>query len=194
MASHAQSFGGIDLPRPGRAALPFACARPRRARPRSRSAAPDRRRARRGLLRARRAVRAERARAELRAIRAQRRPADRRVGRTASERSDVVRWRALELVDPATRQGLAREVDRTLRRIDPARFRRRRRCGAVWRARHRGAAAAARQRMLDGRPVTARGVLLLAPAPARPGQSSLRRRRRRSAAVRSHACSWTLEP
>src|SRR5579864_6117986 len=110
MASHAPSFGTLELPRPGRAALPFAAlalvALALLASPQLRLA---------GLAAAAcfalaAAVRAKRARAELRAIR---RSADRLILASASgvEGSDVVRWRTLELLDPATRQGLARELD-----------------------------------------------------------------------------------
>jgi hypothetical protein len=107
VASHVQSFGGIDLPRPGRAALPLlAVALVALAL----EAAPQLRLA--GLAAAAcfavaGMVRAEMARAELRAIR---RSADRLIVAAAVgvEGSDVVRWRTLELVDPGNRHGLAR--------------------------------------------------------------------------------------
>jgi hypothetical protein len=160
VASHAQSFGGIDLPRPGRAALPLLAvavvALTLEAAPQLRLAGV----AAAACFALAAAVRAERARAELRAIR---RSADRLILASAVgvEGSDVVRWRTLELVDPATRQGLARELDQTLRRIDPARLpsasplRR----GAA--RRHGEMLRRLEERMLDGRPVTARGVLQL---------------------------------
>ena len=160
MATHAPSFGSLDLPRPGRAALPLlALALVALAL----EASPELRLA--GLAAAAcfvlaAAVRAERARAELRAIR---RSADRLILASARgvEGSDVVRWRTLELVAPESREGLARELEQTLRRMDPGRLpsasplRR----GPV--RRHRELLRRLEERMLDGRPVTARGVVLL---------------------------------
>jgi len=160
MATHAPSFGSLDLPRPGRAALPLlALALVALAL----EASPGLRRA--GLAAAAcfvlaAAVRAERARAELRAIR---RSADRLILASARgvEGSDVVRWRTLELVAPESREGLARELEQTLRRMDPGRLpsasplRR----GPV--RRHQEQLRRLEERMLDGRPVTARGVVLL---------------------------------
>src|ERR1700748_3151602 len=121
MASHAQSFGGVDLPRPGRAALPLLVVAPVAL---ALEAAPQLRLAgvaAAACLALAAAIRAERARAELRAIR---RSADRLILASAVGvgGSDVVRWRTLELVDPATRQGLARELDQTLRSVDPSRL------------------------------------------------------------------------
>ncbi|HEY2310902.1 MAG TPA: hypothetical protein VGH46_07295, partial [Gaiellaceae bacterium] len=106
------------------------------------------------------AVRAERARAELRAIR---RSADRLILGSAVgvEGSDVVRWRTRELVDPATREGLAREVDQTLRRIDPARLPSASPLRRGVARRHAEMLRRLEERMLDDRPVTARGVLQL---------------------------------
>ena len=106
------------------------------------------------------AVRAERARAELRAIR---RTADRLIlaSATGVEGSDIVRWRTLELVAPSTRQGLAREVDQTLRRIDPARLPSASPLRRGVARRHEQMLRRLEARMLDGRPVTARGVRLL---------------------------------
>ena len=160
MATHAPSFGSLDLPRPGRAALPLlALALVALAL----EASPELRLA--GLAAAAcfvlaAAVRAERARAELRAIR---RSADRLILASARgvEGSDVVRWRTLELVAPESREGLARELEQTLRRMDPGRLpsasplRR----GPV--RRHQEQLRRLEERMLDGRPVTARGVVLL---------------------------------
>src|ERR1700756_5416365 len=121
MATHAPPFGTIDLPRPGRAAMPLLAvalvALGLEADPQLRLA---------GVAGAARLAvaargRAPRARAEPRAIR---RTADRLILASAVgvEGSDVVRWRTLELVAPATREGLARELQQTLRRIDPARL------------------------------------------------------------------------
>ena len=160
MATHAPSFGSLDLPRPGRAALPLlALALVALAL----EASPELRLA--GLAAAAcfvlaAAVRAERARAELRAIR---RSADRLILASARgvEGSDVARWRTLELVAPESREGLARELEQTLRRMDPGRLpsasplRR----GPV--RRHQEQLRRLEERMLDGRPVTARGVVLL---------------------------------
>jgi hypothetical protein len=160
MASHAQSFGGIDLPRPGRAALPLLAVALAAL---ALEAAPQLRLA--GVAAAAcfalaGAVRAERARAELRAIR---RSADRLILASAVgvEGSDVIRWRTLELVDPATRQGLARELDQTLRRIDPARLPSASPLRRGVARRHGEMLGRLEERMLDGRPVTARGVLQL---------------------------------
>lgn len=160
MASHAQSFGGIDLPRPGRAALPLLAvallALALEAAPQLRIAGV----AAAACFALAAAIRAERARAELRAIR---RSADRLILASAVgvEGSDVIRWRTLELVDPATRQGLAREVDQTLRRIDPARLPSASPLRRGVARRHGEMLGRLEQRMLDGRPVTARGVLQL---------------------------------
>ncbi len=160
MASHAQSFGGIDLPRPGRAALPLLAvalaALALEAAPQLRLAGA----AAAACFALAAAVRAERARAELRAIR---RSADRLILASAVgvEGSDVIRWRTLELVDPATRQGLAREVDQTLRRIDPARLPSASPLRRGVARRHGEMLRRLQERLLDGRPVTARGVLQL---------------------------------
>jgi hypothetical protein len=160
MATHAPSFGSLDLPRPGRAAWPLlalaAVALVLEASPELRLA---------GLAAAAcfalaAAVRAERARAELRAIR---RTADRLIlaSATGVEGSDIVRWRTLELVAPPTRQGLAREVEQTLRRIDPVRLPSASPLRRGVARRHEQMLRRLEARMLDGRPVTARGVLLL---------------------------------
>src|SRR5262249_30218430 len=121
MATHAPSFGSLDLPRPGRAALPLvalavvalalqAAPQPRLAR----AAAP----VCFALAAFRRAARAK---ADLATVR---RAADRLIltDAHAAEGSDVVRWRTLELVATGSREGLARELEQTLRRTDPARL------------------------------------------------------------------------
>ena len=160
MASHAQSFGGIDLPRPGRAALPLLAvalvALALEAAPQLRLAGV----AAAACFALAAAIRAERARAELRAIR---RSADRLILASAVgvEGSDVVRWRTLELVDPATRQGLARELDQTLRSVDPSRLPSASPLRRGVARRHGEMLQRLKERMLDGRPVTARGVLQL---------------------------------
>lgn len=160
MATHAPSFGSIDLPRPGRAALPLLALAVVAL---AFEATPELRLA--GLAAAAcfavaAAVRAERARAELRAIR---RSADRLILASAVgvEGSDVIRWRTLELVAPATRERLARELEQTLRRIDPARLPSASPLRRGIARRHREMLQRIEGRLLDGRPVTARGVLLL---------------------------------
>src|SRR5512142_567662 len=121
MATHAPSLGSLDLPRPGRAALPLVAlavvALVFETAPQLRLA---------GLVAAAcfalaAVVRAELATAELRSVR---RAADRLIlsDGHAAEGSDVVRWRSEELVAPASREALAREVERTLRQADPARL------------------------------------------------------------------------
>jgi len=160
MATHASPFGTIDLPRPGRAALPLlavalvALALEADAQLRIAGAAAA------ACFAVAAGVRAERARAELRAIR---RSADRLILASAVgvEGSDVVRWRTLELVAPPTREGLARELDQTLRRIDSARLPSASPVRRGVARRHAEMLRRLEERMLDDRPVTARGVLLL---------------------------------
>jgi hypothetical protein len=160
MATHAPPFGTIDLPRPGRAALPLLAvalvALALEADPQLRLAGV----AAAACFAVAAGVRAERARAELRKIR---RTADRLILASAVgvEGSDVVRWRTLELVAPATREGLARELQQTLRRIDPARLPSTSPLRRGVARRHREMLRRLEERMLDGRPVTARGVVLL---------------------------------
>lgn len=160
MATHAPLFGTIDLPRPGRAALPLLAvalvALALEADPQLRLAGVSAA----ACFAVAAGVRAERARAELRKIR---RTADRLILASAVgvEGSDVVRWRTLELVAPATREGLARELQQTLRRIDPARLPSTSPLRRGVARRHREMLRRLEERMLDGRPVTARGVVLL---------------------------------
>jgi hypothetical protein len=160
MATHAPPFGTIDLPRPGRAALPLLAvalvALALEADPQLRLAGV----AAAACFAVAAGVRAERATAELRKIR---RTADRLILASAVgvEGSDVVRWRTLELVAPATREGLARELQQTLRRIDPARLPSTSPLRRGVARRHREMLRRLEERMLDGRPVTARGVVLL---------------------------------
>ena len=160
MASHAQSFGTIDLPRPGRAALPLLAvalvALALEAAPQLRLAGV----AAAACFAVAAGVRAELARAELRSIR---RTADRLILASAVgvEGSDVVRWRTLELVDPATRHSLARELEQTLRRIDPARLPSASPLRRGVARRHGEMLRRLEERLLDGRPLTARGVLML---------------------------------
>ena len=160
MATHAPLFGTIDLPRPGRAALPLLAvalvALALEADPQLRLAGV----AAAACFAVAAGVRAEHARAELRKIR---RTADRLILASAVgvEGSDVVRWRTLELVAPATRESLARELQQTLRRIDPARLPSTSPLRRGVARRHREMLRRLEERMLDGRPVTARGVVLL---------------------------------
>lgn len=114
------------------------------------------------------AVRAERARGELRAIR---RTADRLIlaDQHAVEGSDIVRWRTLELVAPDTRRALARELEQTLRRIDPARLPSASPLRRGVARRHEEMLRRLEERLLDDRPVTACGVLLLRQLLREPG-------------------------
>jgi hypothetical protein len=160
VATHAPSFGAIELPRPARAALPLlglaVVALALEAAPELRLAGV----AAAACFAVAAAVRAERASAELRTIR---RTADRLILAAAVgvEGSDIVRWRALELVDPATRQGLVREIEQTLRRIDPARLPSSSPLRRGVARRHEDLLRRIEERLCDSRPVTARGVLLL---------------------------------
>ncbi len=160
MATHAPSRGTLELPRPGRAALPLLAlalvALAFEASPQLRLAGV----AAAACFALAAAVRAERARAELRAIR---RSTDRLILASSRgvEGSDVVRWRTLELVSPAMREGLAREIEGTLRSADPARLPSASPLRRGVARRHRELLQKLQARMLDGRPVTARGVLLL---------------------------------
>jgi hypothetical protein len=165
---HASTFGTLDLPRPGRAAWPLVALA---AVALALEAAPALRLA--GVAAAvcfalAAAVRAERARAELRAIR---RTADRLIlaDPHATDGSDVVRWRALELVAPAMRQGLAHELEQTLRSMDPARLPSASPLRRGVARRHEELLRRLQERLLVGRPVTARGVLLLRRLLREPG-------------------------
>jgi hypothetical protein len=168
MATHAHGFGTLELPRPGRAALPLLglalLALAFEADPQLRLA---------GLAAAAcfavaGGVRATRARGELHAVR---RAADRVIlaDAHAAEGSDIVRWRTLELVAPAPREEIAREIAQTLRRLDPARLPSASPLRRGIARRHEELLRRLEQRMLDGRPVTARGVLLLQRLLREPG-------------------------
>jgi hypothetical protein len=168
MATHAPSLRTLDLPRPRRAALPLLAlalvALAFEAAPALRLAGV----AAAACFALAAAVRAERARADLRAIR---RTADRLIlaDPHAAEGSDVVRWRMLELVAPATRRGLAHELEHTVRHLDPARLPSAsplRRCAA---RRDRELLLRLEERLLESRSVTARGVLLLRRLLREPG-------------------------
>src|SRR5262249_42045591 len=157
MATHAPSFGTLELPRPGRAALPLLAlalvALGLEASPQLRLAGV----AAAACFALAAAVRAERARAELRSIR---RSADRVIlaSATGVEGSSVVRWRTLELVAPASRDGLAREIEQSLQRANPARMPSVSPLRRGVARRHQELLRKLEARMLDGRPVTARGV------------------------------------
>jgi hypothetical protein len=168
MATHAPRFVTLELPRPGRAALPLLAlalvALVLEADPQLRLA---------GLAAAAcfalaGAVRAARARAELRTVRG---VADRLILADAfgAEGSDVVRWRTLELLAPASREELARELAQTLRLIDPARLPSAAPLRRGVARRHEELLRKLEARMLDGRPATARGILLLRRLLREPG-------------------------
>jgi hypothetical protein len=160
MGTHAPSLGNLGLPRPGLAALPLLAlglvALALEASPQLRLAGA----AAAGCFALAAAVRAGRAEAELRAVR---RTADRMIlaDAHAAEGSEIVRWRMLQLVAPEARERLAHELEQTLRRADTARLpsasplrRGVARC-------NRDLLSRLEERMLDGRPVSARGTLLL---------------------------------
>jgi hypothetical protein len=168
MATHAPSFGSLDLPRPGRAALPLVVLALVAL---VLVAAPDLRLAgvaAAGCFVLAAVVRAGRARTELRMVR---RSADRLIlaDANAAEGSDIVRWRTLELVAPESREGLARELQRTLRTSDPARLPSASPLRRGVARRHGELLQRVEERMLDGRPVTARGILLLQRLLREPG-------------------------
>jgi hypothetical protein len=168
MATHAPSFGSLDLPRPGRAALPLVVLALVAL---VLVAAPDLRLAgvaAAGCFVLAAVVRAGRARTELRMVR---RSADRLIlaDANAAEGSDIVRWRTLELVAPESREVLARELQRTLRTSDPARLPSASPLRRGVARRHGELLQRVEERMLDGRPVTARGILLLQRLLREPG-------------------------
>lgn len=113
-------------------------------------------------------VRAAHASAELRSVR---RVADRLILADAhgAEGADVVRWRKLELVLPASREALAREIEQTLRRADPARLPSAAPLRRGVTRRNEELLRKLEERMRDGRPVTARGVILLQRLLREPG-------------------------
>jgi hypothetical protein len=168
VATHAHRFGTLELPRPGRAALPLVAlavlALFLEAAPQLRLAGG----AAAACFALAAVVRAQRARAELRAVR---RTADRLIllDPHGAEGSDIVRWRMVELVAPEVRQSLAQELERTLRRSDPGRLPSASPLRRGLARRHRELLQRLEERMLDGRPVTARGVLLLRRLLREPG-------------------------
>jgi len=160
VAAYARAPAFLEIPRPGRAALPFAllglAALGFEADPRLPWIV--------GLLAAAAfggaaGLRAHRAHRELEAVR---RAVDRLIFHEphSSETSPLVRWRSLELTAPAYRQVLARETERVLSMLDP---------GSLPGASPLRRLAARRSedllrllsaRLAGDRPVTARGVLL----------------------------------
>jgi hypothetical protein len=119
VAANANTLTFLDLPRPGRAALPFVilCLA-------ALGFEADRRlpwivgAIAAGSFGAAAALRAYRARRELEAVR---RTVDRLIVLEphSSETSALVRWRSLELTAPSYRRNLARETDRVLSMLDP---------------------------------------------------------------------------
>lgn len=168
MASHAQRFGALELPRPGRAALPLVllalAALALEADPSLRLAGA----AAAGCFVVAAAVRIARARVELHRVR---RTADRLILADAvgQEGSEIVRWRMGELVAPASRTGLARELGQTVRRLDPARLPSASPLRRNAARRHEELLHRLEERLVDGSPVTARGVLLLQRLLREPG-------------------------
>lgn len=160
MATHAPRFAALGLPRPARAALPLLAlglvALVLEAAPQLRLAGL----AAAGCFALAAAVRAGRAKTELRAIR---RTADRLIlaDMVGVEGSDVVRWRTRELVSPTAREELARELERTLRQLRPGKMPGALPLRRVLARRHEEQLRVLVARMRDGEPVTARGILLL---------------------------------
>ncbi len=119
MSAYARTQTVLDLPRPGRAALPFALLGVAAL-----GFEADRRlpwivgAIAAGSFGAAAALRAYRARRELEAVR---RTVDRLIVLEphSSETSALVRWRSLELTAPSYRRNLARETDRVLSMLDP---------------------------------------------------------------------------
>lgn len=168
MATHAPRFVTLELPRPGRSALPLLVlalvALVLVADPQLRLAGL----AAAGCFALAAAVRAARARTELRSIR---RVADRLILADAygAEGSDVVRWRTSELVSPASREELAHELEQTLRLADPAHLPSAAPLRRGVTRRNEDLLGMLEGRMLDGRPVTARGMILLRRLLREPG-------------------------
>jgi hypothetical protein len=160
MAAHAQRYSSLDLPRPTRAAWPLlalaACALAFEADPRlpwllGLGAAGCF-----GLAAALRAWRAER---ELQAVR---RTADRLIVRAPRTRdaSELILWRTAELTRPEAREALRRELDRTIRQLDPAHLPSAAPLRRAPARRHEDLLRAIAARVGDDRPVAARGLLL----------------------------------
>jgi hypothetical protein len=169
VAAYARSANFLDLPRPGRAALPFAllCVAalsfeldPNLPWVVGAIAA--------GSFGCAGALRAYRARRELQAVR---RTVDRLIvfEPHSSETSALVRWRSLELTSPAYRKGLRRETDRIVSMLDPGSL-----PGASPLRRPAARRSESLLRLLSAKlggdqPVTARGVLLARQLLREPG-------------------------
>ena len=168
MATHAPRFGTLELPRPHRAALPLlglaVVALLLEADPPLRIAGA----LAAGCFAVAAGIRALRARVELRRIR---RAADRLIltDSYAQDGSEIVRWRINELVAPASRRGLARELAQTLQQLEPGRLPSASPLRRTAARRDEEQLQRIQQRMLDARPVTARGVLLLRRLLREPG-------------------------
>ncbi|HEY8315539.1 MAG TPA: hypothetical protein VIG35_01645 [Gaiellaceae bacterium] len=150
----------LDLPRPGKAALPYAAlaiaALALDVDPRLPWLAGV---AGALLFATAGAARSVRARHELIAVR---RTADRLIVHNPISRdaSDLVRWRCSELTTRAKRESLRRDIDRVLRSLDPARLPS---ASPLKRPAARGCTelfTALAARLADERPVAARGILL----------------------------------
>ena len=168
MASHAHRIGHLEFPRPGRAALPLLAlalaALVLEADPSLRTAGA----AAAGCFAVAAGIRVARAQVELGRIR---RTADRLILADAVgvEGSEIVRWRTAELVSPASRRGLARELEQTLIRLDRSSLPSASPLRRVSARRHEELLERLEERMLDGRSVTPRGVLLLQRLLREPG-------------------------
>jgi hypothetical protein len=150
----------LDLPRPGKAALPYMAlalaALALDVDPRLPWLAGA---AGAVLFATAGAVRAVRARHELAAVR---RSADRLIVHAPQSRdaSDLVRWRSRELTTAAKRERLRRDIERLLRSLDPAMLPS---ASPLKRPAARGCTdlfAALAGRLADDQPVAARGMLL----------------------------------
>ena len=100
-----------------------------------------------------------------------RRSADRLILADApgQEASEIVRWRSHELVAPASRRALARELAQTLRHLDRDAMPSASPLRRIAARRHEDLLERLEERMLDDRPVTARGMLLLQRLLREPG-------------------------
>jgi hypothetical protein len=160
MAAHAHRYSTLDLPRPTRAALPLlvlaACALAFEADPRlpwllGLAAA--------GCFGMAAGLRAWRAQRELQAVR---RTADRLIVRAPRTRdaSELILWRSAELTRSEAREALRRELERTIRQLDPAHLPSASPLRRAPARRHEDLLRAIAARVGDGRPVAARGILL----------------------------------
>jgi hypothetical protein len=160
MASYAQRYSSLDLPRPFRSAWPLlalaVCALAFEADPRLPSLL--------GLGAAAcflvaAGARGWRAHRELESVRA---TADRLIVRAprARDASELILWRTQELTDPEARAALRRELDRTVAQLDPARLPSSSPIRRVAARRHEDLLCAIAVRLGDDRPVAARGILL----------------------------------